>query len=316
MDVRHLELLRDLAERGSVTAVAAATHRTPSAVSQQLKTAQRELGVPLVEPAGRGLRLTEAGALLARAGVEVATVVEQVQAQWDEFRGEPQGTVSVAALPSAATYLLPAVLTDLADGPIRLRCSDIDIAEAEFGRLVTDYDIVIAHGATAAAPAGTDGLTTTLLVREPLDIALPAGHRLARRRSVAASEVVDDTWIGVPRGYPYDAVLTAIEAAVGRQVHVTQRLKDNRLIESLVSAGHGVALLPRFTTRSERGLVLRPLCEIPSARYVFAVQRPDKAERLAVRRVLALIQNVASTFAPGTPLVEPAERKRSRVETR
>ncbi|WP_036960199.1 helix-turn-helix domain-containing protein, partial [Promicromonospora kroppenstedtii] len=62
LDPRHLDLLREFADRGSVTAVARATHRTPSAVSQQLRTAQRELrGIPLVEPHGRGLRLTEAG---------------------------------------------------------------------------------------------------------------------------------------------------------------------------------------------------------------------------------------------------------------
>lgn len=68
MELRHLELLRDLANYGSVSAVARATHRTPSAVSQQLKTVQRDLGVALVEHSGRGVRLTEAGRLLADGG--------------------------------------------------------------------------------------------------------------------------------------------------------------------------------------------------------------------------------------------------------
>ncbi|MBL7626372.1 LysR family transcriptional regulator, partial [Frankia sp. CN6] len=95
MDVRHLELLSELAARGSVTAVAAATHRTPSAVSQQLRTARREFGVPLVEPRGRGIRLTEAGRLLAEAGRDVARVLAEVQARFDEFRGEPAGLVRV-----------------------------------------------------------------------------------------------------------------------------------------------------------------------------------------------------------------------------
>src|SRR5690606_40797936 len=109
MDVRHLELLRELADRGSITAVARATHRTPSAVSQQLRTAQRELGTPLVEPSGRGLRLTEAGRLLAEGGADVAATLARVQARWAEVQGEPSGTVTVAALPSAATFPLPGV---------------------------------------------------------------------------------------------------------------------------------------------------------------------------------------------------------------
>jgi DNA-binding transcriptional LysR family regulator len=67
VDVAHLEVLRELAERGTVTAVAEATHKTPSAVSQQLKLLQRQLGVTLVERVGRGVRLTDAGRARPRA---------------------------------------------------------------------------------------------------------------------------------------------------------------------------------------------------------------------------------------------------------
>ncbi|MCK9825980.1 LysR family transcriptional regulator, partial [Nocardioides cavernae] len=72
MDVRHLDLLRELEDRGSVTAVAAATHRTPSAVSQQLRSAERAFGATLVEAHGRGVRLTDAGRALAASARDVA----------------------------------------------------------------------------------------------------------------------------------------------------------------------------------------------------------------------------------------------------
>jgi len=58
MDARRLAMLRELAERGTVGAVADEMNVTPSAVSQQLKLLEREAGVPLIEPAGRGVRLT------------------------------------------------------------------------------------------------------------------------------------------------------------------------------------------------------------------------------------------------------------------
>lgn len=295
MDVRHLELLRELADRGSVTAVAAATHRTPSAVSQQLRSAQREFGAPLVEPDGRGLRLTEAGRLLAAGGEQVATAVQRVQADWDAFRGRPSGSVGIAALPSAATFLLPGVIDDIADVPITLRCTDIDIAEAEFGALVVDHDIVIAHSLTSKAPAGTDGLITVRLVREPLDIAMAADHPLAAGASVGPDELADAEWIGVPAGYPFDTVLQAIERATGVPANVYQRLRDNRLIESLVASSRRIAILPRFTTPTDSGVTLRPLRDIPSGRYIFAVLRPDRAQRLAVRRVLDAFVRVAAT---------------------
>ncbi|GAA5160487.1 LysR family transcriptional regulator [Ornithinimicrobium tianjinense] len=286
MDARHLELLRELAERGSVTAVAAATFRTPSAVSQQLRTAQRDLGVPLVEPSGRGLRLTEAGQVLAQGGQDVAEALARVQARWDEFRGGPVGTVSIAALPSAATFLLPGVLRALEDTGIRVSCTDVDLAETAYGRLTADHDVVVAHSLTGVRPVGTDGLSVVALAREPLDIAMAADHPLAARPTVRPEELVDIEWIGVPKGYPFDTVLQGVESATGVGLRVTQRVRDNRLVEALVRSSRRVAVLPRFTTPTGHGLVLRELVGIAVARHVVAVMRPDRAERLAVRRVV------------------------------
>jgi DNA-binding transcriptional LysR family regulator len=294
MDVRHLELLRDLAERGTITAVAAATHRTTSAVSQQLRTAQREFGVGLVEPQGRGVRLTEAGRLLAGAGRDVARVLAEVQARFDEFRGEPAGLVRVAALPSAATLLLPGVLAELETTAIRLECDDVDLPEQEYGRLVTDYDIVIGHSLHAGPPPGADGLVTVALAREPLDIGMRAGHPLAGGPTVTAAQLIEVEWYGVPLGYPFDVIRLAVEAATGRSVLVVQRLRDNRLVEALVARGDRVAVLPRFTTPTGHGLELRELAGLDTGRHLLALLRPDRAERLAVRHVLASFRRHAA----------------------
>ncbi|MFT4083692.1 MAG: LysR family transcriptional regulator [Nocardioides sp.] len=294
MEARHLLLLRDLAERGSVTAVAAATHRTASAVSQQLRTASRELGTVLVEPDGRGLRLTEAGRLLADGGAEVAAALERVQARWDAFRGAPSGRVRLACLPSAAAFLLPEALHTLGAEGIDLVCTDVDVAEAAYAGLVGDHDLVLAHSLTRGAPAGTEGLLTRRIAREPLDIAMRAGHPLAARERLRPTDLIAPEWYGVPLGYPFDAVRLAVEEATGRRVRVVQRLRDNRLIEALVTGSDRIAVLPRFTTPTDGRLQLRPVVGIATARYVYAVARPDKAERLAVRRALEVFAQVGA----------------------
>ncbi|SDD70032.1 LysR family transcriptional regulator [Glycomyces harbinensis] len=294
MDVRHLELLRELALRGSVTEVARATHRTPSAVSQQLKAAQREFGMALAEPSGRGLRLTEAGRVLAEGGAVVATALEQARARWDSFRSEPSGTVTVAALPSAATFMLAEVMRAFDGGAIELRCNDIDIAEAEYAAFAADNDIVIAHSFTGARPAGTSALTAVSLAREQLDVAMAADHPLASRATVRTEDLVDWEWIGVPKGYPFDSVLESIERATGASLRVSQRIRDNRLVESLVVGSRRIALLPRFTTPTGAGLVLREIADIPTRRHITAILRPDRAERLAVKRVLDVFRQVAA----------------------
>ena len=100
-----------------MTAVAAATHRTPSAVSQQLKAIQRQAGVPLVEHVGRGLRLTDAGRALAASAGGVATALAEADAAWDGFLGRVGGTVRLASFFSAGELLVPGLVDRLATTP-------------------------------------------------------------------------------------------------------------------------------------------------------------------------------------------------------
>lgn len=331
MDVRHLELLRELSVRGTLAAVAEATFRTPSALSQQLRTAERELGVPLVERVGRGLRLTVEGQLLADGADEVCSAVAALTARLDAARGEPSGLVSIGTLPSAGAALLPGLLDRLAGGAIRLDLDDFDLAEADFAARTLDADVVIAHSLTGDVPAGAEGLVARVVAREPIDVALPVGHPLAERARLRPSDVADQPWIGTPVGYPFDTILTAIERQLGRPLRRTCRVRDNRLAEELVKAGQGLALLPRFTTRqsahqssaaaqadpaqaglapadpasegpqeaargrvASAGIVLRPLGGVHAERSVVALCRPGRYARRAVRTVVDLLADVGA----------------------
>ncbi|WP_413600112.1 LysR family transcriptional regulator [Curtobacterium sp. Curtsp57] len=288
-DVTLLPVLRELAERGSVTAVAAATHRTPSAVSQQLQTLQRQVGVPLVERIGRGVRLTEHGRVLAGLANGVATAIATVDAAWQEHLGGGSGTVDLAIFPSAAELLLPGLLTRMRAHPgIRLTLSDVDVSEGEFAPLTADHDVVVGHRPDGAAPAGRAALETVPLLREPLDVALPPGHRLAGHDRVHIDEVVDETWIGVPEDYPIDRVLTAMAAATDTPPEVAFRTIHLPVIENLVAAGHGVALVPRYTsgTRAPGRFHLAELADVRAGRRIEALVRQDRAVRPVVRTVL------------------------------
>lgn len=294
METRHLELLRELAVRGTLAAVAEATHRTPSALSQQLRTAERDFGVALVEPVGRGLRLTTEGELLADAADEVCRVQAQVQARLDAARGEPSGRVSIGTLPSAGEALLPGLVEALRGSAIELTLDDFDLAEADYATRTLDVDVVIAHSLSGDVPAGAQRLTSHVLVREPIDVALPTDHPLASRERLHPRHLVGTTWIGVPEGYPFDTILLAVEALTGQTLERRQRLRDNQLIRALVGRGEGLALLPRFTTPADGRVVLRPLAGVPAQRAIVALCRPDRHARLAVRTVVDELERVGA----------------------
>lgn len=285
MELRHLDLLRGIAHRGSLAAVAAATHRTPSALSQQLRTAERDLGVKLVEPVSRGLRLTAAGQLLAEGAEDILQRIAQLQASVEASAGAPRGQVRIGTLPSAGEALLPPLMCELVGSAIQIDLDDFDLAEEDFAAQTLDADIVIGHSLTGDVPAGASGLVSTVLTREPLDMALPQGHPLADQQSLSPEDVSGCDWIGVPQRYPFDSIPVAIEQVTGRSIRRVVRLRDNRLVEALVAQGQGIALLPRFTTRVREGVVLRPLTGVRAERAIVALSRPDRHARLAVREV-------------------------------
>ena len=301
MDVRHLELLRELAHRGTLAAVAQATHRTPSALSQQLRTAERDFGVALVQPEGRRLRLTAEGQLLADSADEVGRVLAEVRSRLDAATGTPAGVVRIGTLPSAGEALMPGLVRRMRDSAITLDIDDFDLAESDYATRTLDHDVVIAHSLTSDVPAGAEGLLTRIIAREPIDVALPRRHPLATGtpdgQPLRPTDLIGTEWIGVPIGYPFDSILIAVEQLTGHAMTRRIRVRDNRLIEALVVAGEGLALLPRFTTRRRAGLVTRPLAGVRADRAIVAITRADRHARFAVRTVIDALAEVGDQLS-------------------
>ncbi len=302
MDFKRLRILRELADRGTVGATAEALHVTPSAVSQQLKTLQEELGVVLIEKSGRGVRLTEAGVAMAAAAADVSTAMARAEATIDTYRSGWQAHVRAAFFPSAAEMFLPGLLHRVkAIEGLHIEALFEDPGVDGFAGLAADYDIVLAHSVDGPEVFSPHGLVVVPLLNEPLDVAMQAGHALASKSRLTARDVVGYPWMGVPEGFPFDAVLRQIERLAGSAAVRAQLFPDLRVLEALVSAGHGLALLPRYTATAnqDRGFVLRPLVGVTARRSIVALARPDVAARTTIRKVLDLLQLEARSISAG-----------------
>ncbi|KAA5835997.1 LysR family transcriptional regulator [Saccharopolyspora hirsuta] len=297
MDVRRLRLLRELADRGTVTAVAKALAYTPSAVSQQIRALQAEVGVQLTEPAGRGLRLTDAGWALAARADEVLAALDRAEAELDSYRSTPRGVVRVAIFPSGAFLLLPGLLRRMSAHPeVRLECRDVDMTPGEVPGLTADFDLVVTHRDDQAPPFDGERMAITPLLREPLDVALPLGHPLAEQERVEPAELVEEPWLSVDVGFPVDDVLRSLAVRTGVRPKVVQRINDFKVTEALVADGHGVALLPRYSANL-RTVALRPLGGVRAGRNIEVVSRRGATERPAVQLVLDALIAEASRIA-------------------
>ena len=299
MDERQLRILRELGELGSVTAVAEALLVTPSAISQQLRLLQRSIPVPLTERQGRRLVLTDAGQALARAAIEVETALARARHSVGEFLDQGQGEVSVAAFHSAGTAFFPLLLRALGGpGAPVVSLADEDVAQEDFPRLTREYDLVLAHRLDHAPP-WPDTVTATTLLREPLDVAMPADHPLAAKRRVTPRDVADQPWITVHDGFPVLATIEAIAAAAGRRLRLAHRINEFTVVAEAVAAGGGLALMPRWTMRPHPELVLRPLSGVQARRHIDALHRPERTARTAVRTVLTELRRAAHTIRNG-----------------
>ncbi|MFE0520651.1 LysR family transcriptional regulator [Streptomyces sp. NPDC058954] len=299
MDERQLRILRELGELGSVTAVAEALLVTPSAISQQLRLLQRSIPVPLTERQGRRLVLTDAGQALARAAIEVETALARARHSVGEFLDQGEGEVSVAAFHSAGTAFFPLLLRALGGpGAPVVSLADEDVAQEDFPRLTREYDLVLAHRLDHAPP-WPDTVTATTLLREPLDVAMPADHPLAAKRRVTPRDVADQPWITVHDGFPVLATIEAIAAAAGRRLRLAHRINEFTVVAEAVAAGGGLALMPRWTMRPHPELVLRPLSGVQARRHIDALHRPERTARTAVRTVLTELRRAAHTIRNG-----------------
>lgn len=294
MEISQLRALRELRERGSIAAVAAAMRVTPSSVSQQISALQRHSSVPLTYKDGRRTALTPAGHALAAAAVDVEVAMARARHSVDGFREDASGAVSVAAFHSAATAVFGPLLRRLAGAPQTVSLRDFDVAQAEFPGLTADHDLVLSHR-LAGSDEWPSWVRAEPLFYEPLDIAMRHDHPLAGESVIRPEQLRGVDWVAVHEGYPLAQAIAVISTVSGRQARIPHRINEFLVAASVVASSDCVALLPRFTTglKEHPGLALRPL-DLPGiGRHVDCLVRPETLERRAVQSVLDHIRTIA-----------------------
>lgn len=293
MDPERLRLLRELGDRGSVAAVAAALRVSPSAVSQQLAALQRRVPVPLTVKRGRRLALTEAGEALASASARVDLALAEADAAVASFLTHDDRPVSLSAFHSAGVAFFAPLLAALADGP-RVSLVDADVAQQDFPRVTADHDLVIAHRLPQDPEWPTGRVRVTPLFVEPIDVALPAAHPLARKAEIRPEDLVDESWVATHPGFPLTGVLDHLGALIGRAPRIEHRINEFFVAAQVVRSGAAIAVMPRITAAplAVDGMVLRPIEGAGLVRHVDVLSRPEALARAAVRRVLSALVDV------------------------
>ncbi|MDP4503825.1 LysR substrate-binding domain-containing protein [Nonomuraea turcica] len=283
LDPRKLLLLRELARRGTIAAVAEAVTFTPSAVSQQLSALEREAGVPLLERTGRTVTLTPAGHLLVEHAQAVLEQLERASAALAAVRGGPSGPLRIGAFPTAARVLLPGALAALtaAHPGLEPMVAEIDPADVSAALRAGELDVALVHDYDFVPPVTDAAIETEPLFSEPM--------YLTDRASIADAR--DDSWImNKPGTLCHTMAIRACQAA-GFEPRVRHHIDDFDTILAFAAAGQGVALVPRLAATSPPPGVT--LTRLPLSRRTLAAFRRGYGEHPAIRAAVAALRQSA-----------------------
>jgi DNA-binding transcriptional LysR family regulator len=262
LDVRRLQVLREVGRRRSLSAAAEALSYTPSAISQQIATLEREVGVGLVDRNARGAALTDAGRALVRHADEIFGRLAVAEEELRAMTGLKSGRLRLGAFSTAGAVLVPrAVVAFRERHPgVEATLVELDPEEAVGELRAREIDLALIYEFPVVTGPTLDGLEYVHLLDDRLYIALPEGHALARRQRVRLADLAEEPWVqGVYRGASVAVVPAACRAA-GFEPTIVFRTDDHMAVQGFVAAGLGVAVVPQLTLPTARAdIVVRPL---------------------------------------------------------
>src|SRR6266508_1031166 len=197
LDVRRMRVLREVAERGSIASAAQALSFTPSAISQQIATLEREAGVALVERGPRSIRLTQAGRALVQHTDGILASLEAAEADIQAIAGVRGGILRLASFPTAYATIMPAAI-----GEFRVHHPEVELTLTEADPLMSiarlksgELDLALLYEYDYVPRPEADSVERFALTDDPIRVLLPNGHRHARRRAVPLDALAEEHWI-------------------------------------------------------------------------------------------------------------------------
>ncbi|MEU0546243.1 LysR substrate-binding domain-containing protein [Micromonospora sp. NPDC005979] len=286
----RLRLLADLATYGTVRAVAQRGNLSPSAVSQQLITLERETRTALLERTGRRVRLTAAGMLLAGRAREILAAMDAAEAELRRLADEPAGTVTVAAFQSAVQALAEPALARLAarHPDVSVVLLELEPHESMPALRRGDVDLIITTADFAGAELSPE-IHLVPLATDPIVLVLPPEHPLASGESVTLEECAQQRWTFDVTGSYMSELSTRLCREAGFEPVVVCRFNNYMLALQQVENGRSITLLPKLAVDPRYRVVTRPL-NPPLTRRITAGARRPAASRPEVAAVLSALK--------------------------
>ena len=300
LNVPRLRVLREVVLRGSFSAAAESLSFTQSAVSQAIAALEAEAGVKLLERDRRGVRPTPAGSALIGHADGILARLEAAEADLAAIAGVRGGRLRMASFPTAGATLMPLAIAGFREAHPDV---ELSLAEGEPEQIVPrlrsgEFDIALLFEFRGVGEKLGAGLRRVELLQDPMHVALPAGHALARRASLRLEDLQNQAWVQTSASSPCARHVVRSCHAAGFEPSVSFESDDYLTVQGLVAAGVGVALIPQLALSSVReDIVVRAVSPRTPVRRIIAATPTASGISPAAGRMLDTLRTVAGSYA-------------------
>lgn len=283
-DIRRLNMLLEVHERGTVAAAAKTLHLTSSAVSQQLSQLEKEVGAPLLTHVGRRVQLTVAGQVLVTGTRSVLKEFDAMKTKMERLSGEPAGIVRIAIFQSAALALLPLTLAHLQKHAPEVTLHAVQI-EPELGLTLTksrEFDLTIAETYPSYYIPEIPDLKYELIAEDPLHAIVSESAGITKLEQAATLP-----WVLENKGNTSREWAINLCRSEGFDPHIQYEIDDVMTHVHLVQAGCAAAVIPGFIARTAQNLdnIQLLTTEHSHHRKIYAVSREESSDQLSITAV-------------------------------
>jgi DNA-binding transcriptional LysR family regulator len=304
LDVKQLRVLKAVAEHGSFSAAAEALSYTQPAISQQVAALEKQAGATLVDRTSRGVRLTEAGLALVDHAEVVLARLAAAEAELEAMAGVRGGRVRLSSFPTAGASLLPPAVALFTERHPEVELSFVEREPEEAAQMLRSAELEVAlvfeYGEMDRRDFERvyDGLELHHLIDDPMFLALPHEHPMARRQRVRLRDFADETWIQESGTHSWCGGLhRSACVAAGFEPRVGFQSDDYNVVQGLIASGVGISLLPSLALTNVRDdIVVRSLGPGAPARRIAAATLAGRYRSPATDAMLGILEEVTARF--------------------
>lgn len=298
LDVRRLRVLLEVARRGSFSAAAEALGYTQPAISRQVSLLERETGTTLLERSYGGVRLTDAGELLVAHTEAILARLRDAEDDLNQLLGLGAGRLRMSTLTSAAATIVPLAIAEFRERHpgVELSVSMVDPAGVLPLLRSGEVDLALCNDESHLELPGIEAVR---LFDEPMLVALPRDHRLARRKRLDLAELAGERWmLGTTTSCPDAGRFIRACHAAGFDPEIAFHNDDYTAILGFVAARVGVAPVPEMVARSAREDV--HICSLgPGVTRSIVASMPSGYRSRAARAMLEVLTQVSVQWRAG-----------------